>query len=515
MGAANRVAVNTGILYARMAITVFISLYATRLVLAALGADDFGIFNVVGGAVVMLTFLNSAMSAATQRFMSFAQGRGDEDQQKKIFNVSVALHIIIGLIIVLLLEVAGYFFFNGILKIDADRIGVAKLIYHFLVVSTFVKVISVPYDAVINAHENMLFVAILGILEAVLKLGIALFITYTSLDRLKSYGFLMAALAILLLLVQRVYCHKKYEEVEIKIRKYYDKSLFWEMTSFGGWSLLGSGVSMLAQYGQGIVLNMFFGTIVNAAQGIANQIAGQLGAFSTTMLKALNPVIVKSEGSGNREGMLKATLTGAKLSYYLLLLLALPVIMDMPFILNLWLKDVPEYAVIFCRLLLVLNLIEQMFVTLPTAISAIGKIKGLKIGVSILAISAVVLSFLFFKLGYSPEWLYYIFIVNVLIRSFVVVLYHAKKQCGLSLKYFFSDVVIKSLLITLVLTGSMLISYLSMEASLIRLLIILATNFSLFPLVVYFLGLNEKEKKLVQSFIAVAYSSGIKFIRRK
>lgn len=227
--AANRVAKNTGILYARMAITVFISLYVTRLVVAALGTKDFGIFNIVGGAIAMLTFLNVAMASASQRFMSYVHGEGNQIKQKRIFNVSVILHFLIGIAVVLLLEIAGYFFFNGILKIDSERVYAAKLIYQFLIVSTFFTIISVPYDAVINARENMLFVAVTGIIEALLKLAIAFYITFTNNDKLISYGLLMALLTILLLIIKRIYCHLKYEEVVINIRKYFDKALFKEI----------------------------------------------------------------------------------------------------------------------------------------------------------------------------------------------------------------------------------------------------------------------------------------------
>jgi len=317
MEQAKRVAKNTGILYVRMAITVFLSLYITRLVLAALGAENFGIFNLVGGAIAMLSFLNGAMSSASQRFMSYAQGEGDHKKQKYIFNVSTLLHFFIAIAVVILLELAGYFFFNGLLKIDPDRMYAAKIIYQFLIVSTFFTVISVPYDAVINAHENMLFVAITGIIESILKLGIAFYITYTNFDKLISYGLLMASLAILMLIIKQIYCHIKYEEVTINIRKYRDKDIFKEMTGFAGWSFLGSSSSLIANYGQGIVLNIFFGTFVNAAQGISIQVSGQLSAFATTMMKALNPVLAKSEGAGNRKLMIKASMIGSKVSFFM------------------------------------------------------------------------------------------------------------------------------------------------------------------------------------------------------
>jgi O-antigen/teichoic acid export membrane protein len=480
---------------------MFISLYATRLVLAALGISDFGIFNVVGGAIVMLTFLNNAMATATQRFMSFAQGEGDEDRQKSIFNVSVILHSIIGLILVFILEGAGYFLFNGILKIDVERLDVAKLIYHFLVISTFVNVISVPYDAVINAHENMLFVAVLGIIEASLKLSIALFVTYTGFDKLASYGFLMATLAIFLLLIQRFYCHKKYKEVQINIQKFYDKALFKEMTTFGGWSLLGSTAGLVSYYGQGIVINMFFGTIVNAAQGVANQISGQLGAFSGTMIKALNPVIAKSEGAGERDIMLQASISGSKFSYFLLAFFAIPVFIEMPFILNFWLKEVPEYTIMFCRLLLLINLIEQMFVTLPTSISATGDIKNYQIIVSILAIVPLIMSYFFFKLGYPPQTLYFIFIGHRIIRAFGPLLYFTKIKCGLSPTYFIKEVVLRCLAISLIVAFLSMLPLLVFDSGVMRLVIILTISSLSFLFSIKWFGLSSKEGEQIELVI--------------
>lgn len=497
MQAANRVAKNTAILYTRMAITMLISLYATRLILAALGASDFGIFNVVGGAVTMLTFLNNAMSSATQRFMSFAQGEGNEKKQKSIFNVSIVLHFLIGIVLVVLLEVAGYFLFKDVLKINADRVEIAKLIYHFLVVSTFVKIISVPYDAVINAHENMLFVAILGIFEAILKLSIALYVTYTGYDKLASYGFLMAGLAIILLLTQRIYCHKKYEEVQINFLKFYDKNLFREMTNYGGWSLLGSTAGLVSTYGQGIVVNMFFGTIINAAQGVASQISGQLGAFSGTMQKALNPIIAKSEGAGKRDIMLKASVTGSKFSYLLLAFFVIPVFIDLPFILNIWLKEVPDYAIVFCRLLLIINLIDQIVISLPTSIGATGNIKSYQKVVSILALVPLIVSYFLFKLEFPPQTLYYVFIVHRIIRSFGPVLYFSKKLCGLSTSYFLKEVVLRCLAITL---GVALLSMLPLyifQSGLLRLSIILLISTLSFLLGVKFFGLSKDEEVII------------------
>jgi Na+-driven multidrug efflux pump len=497
MGAANRVAVNTGILYARMAITVFISLYATRLVLDALGAEDYGIFNVVGGAIGMLSFLNAAMAGATQRFMSYAHGQGDEDKQKTIFNVSILLHLIIAFIMVLLLEGAGYFLFGGILKIDPDRLKVAKLIYHFLVFSTFIKVISVPYDAVINAHENMLFVAIIGIIEAIGKLSIALYVTNTGMDRLGSYGFLMAALAVFLMLVLRVYCHKKYDEVSINIRKYYDKMLFKEMTGYAGWTLLNSFASLVSMQGITIVLNSFFGVIVNAAQGVANQISGQLMVFSNTMLKALNPVIDKSEGGKNREKMINFALTGTKFSFLLFSFFAVPFILEAKYILNLWLKDVPPWAILFCRLEIIRNLIEQLFFAVQSGIRAEGRIRNFSIYKSISYALPLPISIILFSLGFPPYFSYISLIVCWSIGGLFIVVYFAYKNLDLSIVKYVKNVLSPSLTLFSITSFVGVLPFFVMESSFLRLILVgIFTSIS-FLLSFWFVAINLKEKELI------------------
>ena len=498
---ANRVAVNTGILYGKMAITLFISLYSTRLVLAALGAKDFGVFNVVGGAISMLTFLNSAMSAATQRFMSYSQGEDNEIKQKRIFNVSVVLHVVIGIFLVILLEIAGKILFGGILKIEPERIEEAKLIYHFLVVSTFFRVISVPYEAVINAHENMLFVAILGIIESVIKLGIAFYVTYTSKDKLVAYGFLMAGLAILLLLILRVYCHKKYSEVTINVKKYYDKKLFREMTVFAGWSFLNSAASLISMQGMSIVLNSFFGTVANAAQGVANQIAGQLMAFSTTMRKALNPVLVKSEGGKKRAQMIYIAMTGSKFSFFLLAFFAIPFLLETPYVLKVWLKDVPEWAIVFCRLEIIRHLIEQITITIQSGIAAEGRIKNFSIYRSISYFLPLPLTILFFWLGFPPYTMYIIWILFWGVVGAFIVLYFAKKNYDLSISEYFKRVFFPcfSLFLVSALAGS--VPLFIMEGNFLRLIIVGITTSLVFLLFLWYVALDYMEKELIVSII--------------
>lgn len=290
---ANRVIKNTGYLYAKMGITVFVSLYTTRLILNSLGASDFGIFNIVGGAIAMLGFLNAAMASATQRFMSYSEGEGDKEKQKSIFNVSLILHLGISLVVGIVLFIAGYFFFNGILNIPADRIFAAKVVYGSLIVSTMFTVMTVPYDAAMNAHENMKYYAVVGILESFLKLAVAFACVYTTFDKLIVYGSLMACIPLITLTIMRIYCHRHYEECIIAPRIYWKKDLMKEMGTFAGWNFIVSISNVLTQNGLSVVLNSFWGTTLNAAQGVGNQLCGQLQTFSNTMLKAVNPVRIR------------------------------------------------------------------------------------------------------------------------------------------------------------------------------------------------------------------------------
>ncbi len=497
MSSAQRVVKNTGILYAKMAITVFISLYSTRLVLSALGLSDFGVFNLVGGAIAMLTFLNSAMSAATQRFMSYSEGAGDQEKKRGIFNVSVALHLLIAVVVLILLEGAGYFLFHGVFNIPAERIESAKMVYQFMAVSTLFTIISVPYDAVINTHENMLLYSVLGVLEAILKLAIAFYIMYTQFDRLVTYGFLIAMLSVFLLVIRRIYCHRKYDECVIDFRKYFDRKIFKELSSFAGWSFLGSSTSMLTHYGQGIIMNTFFGPKVNTAQGVASQITGQLGSFALTMLKALNPIIDKSEGAGNRQLMLKASTMGSKMSFLLLTFFYIPVLIEMPYIFKLWLTSVPEYAVIFCRFLLMRNLIEQLVVTLSSSIGAVGNIKKYQIYTSILNCLPLIICYLLFKSDYPPYVLYIVYIGYSILTS-VITLHFAAEYCGLSISSYIKDVIFRCVgTFILIMTISILPKQL-IEESLLRFMLTFLLSTLSYVVLVWLICFSVEERDQIK-----------------
>ncbi|MBQ4286582.1 MAG: hypothetical protein II770_01000, partial [Bacteroidales bacterium] len=415
-----RIIKNTGYLYAKVAVNFLISLWTTRLILSSLGESDFGIYNVVGGALVMLGFLNSTLSNATQRFISYSQGEGDLGNERTIFNISVVLHLIVAALTVVVYVVGGFFFFNGILNIPPDRLFAAKVVYGALIVSTVFSVMTVPYDAVITAHENMLYYAIIGMVESLLKLFVAFMCVKYGGDRLILYGILMSCISLFSMTVMRVYCRRKYNECHFRPHKYWDSALLKKIVNYTGWNFLGATSSLLGNYGQNIVVNHFFGVIVNAAQGIVNQLRGQLLVFTNNMTRSLRPVIIKSEGAGNRQEAQYWSIVCCRFSYILLAWLAIPVIIEAPVILDIWLKDVPEWTVIFLRLSLITILMECCFYGLGTALEATGHIKEKNIQNSILNLAPLFIEWALFKYGASPVWMYITIIVMLAIKQILL-----------------------------------------------------------------------------------------------
>ena len=501
-GTANRVIKNTGYLYAKMGITMFISLYTTRLILNTLGASDFGIFNIVGGAIAMLGFLNIAMASATQRFMSYTEGEGNKEKQKYIFNVSIILHSIIAGAIIVALLIAGYFFFNGILNIPSDRIFAAKVIYGSLIMSTVLTVINVPYDAVMNAHENMKYYAIIGIIESILKLFVAIICVYSSCDKL------IACIPLITLSIMKIYCHKKYEECTINLHKYWDKKLLKTMISFAGWNLFTSSASMITNSCVGIIMNNFFGTIINAAQGIANQICGQLLSITNVMTKAVNPVIMKTEGAKEHAKVLKISATSSKLTYFLVSFLALPAIVTMPVLLKYWLKNVPDYAIFFAQCQLIISLCEQMTSGYNSAIIASGNIKGISISKSALKFLYLPLSYIIFKSGHGVVVAYYILVlIQGILNGLIIPIYYLDKQFKCDYIIF-----IKRIFIPIACISGIIIAIdygiTQWVEELTQLVCVFSLSIPTYIILFYSLVLNKQEK-------ALAYEIANKIIRRK
>jgi O-antigen/teichoic acid export membrane protein len=449
MDAAKRVALNTIFLYIKMLISMIISLISTRLILGALGIEDYGIFSLIAGIIAMLSFLNAAMTMSTQRFLSYYLGAGQIDKQKAIFNNSVALHLMIGVFVILLFEIAGLFLFNGVLNIPENRIYEAKIIFQFMIVSTFFTINSVPYDASINAHENMLFESIVGIGESIGKLAIAISLINSINDRLLQYGLLFALLTVIIRVIKGSYCVIRYEECRSGLRIIIDKSIFKEMFAFAGWNLLASFCSVIKMQGLAIIMNFYHGVIVNAAYGVANQVNGQLNAFSSNINKSFKPQIVKSEGAGDRPRMLRLAMLSCKLAFFLISLFAVPLILEMKYVLDLWLTDVPEYAMIFCQIILISSMIQQITWGLGIAVQSVGKIMYYQIIMAALLIMNLPMAIIVMKFGYS---VYSVLAGSAIIDVFAsfLTIYFANRLAGLSLKTFAKEIIMKPFMIILV-----------------------------------------------------------------
>lgn len=494
---ANRVIKNTGFLYAKMGITMFISLYTTRLILNSLGASDFGIFNIVGGAISMLGFLNAAMASATQRFMSYSEGEGNKEKQKSIFNVSFILHLGISFIVGIVLLIAGYFFFNGILNIPEDRIFAAKVVYGSLIVSTMFTVMTVPYDAAMNAHENMKYYAIVGIFESLLKLSVAFACVYTNYDKLIVYGALMACIPLITLSIMRIYCHKNYEECIIAPKKYCNKGMMKEMTSFAGWNLFQVAAAMITNNGVGIVMNMFFGTIINAAQGVANQICGQLTTLTSNLSKAINPTITKTAGKKDHDKALQFASTSSKATFFITSLFAIPAIITMPQLLSVWLKEVPEYAVFFAKCQLIISLCEQLTSGYNVAINATGRIKGISITKSIVKFSYLPLSYILFKLDVPVAIVYCILVViQGIINGMFVPIYFLESSMDFPYTRFIRTTLLPCFTISILILFIGII-FNNILSGLTQLIIVFAVCIICNVLLFYILGLNKHEKAVI------------------
>jgi O-antigen/teichoic acid export membrane protein len=501
---AKKIALNTGFLYGNMVITIFISLFSTRLILQALGVEDYGTFALVAGVISMLSFLNSAMSMATQRYLSFYLGAKDINKQKSVYNSSVILHLIIGGLIVIALEILGLFIFNGNLNIPADRISTAKIIYQFMIVSTFFTINAVPYDAAINAHEDLLFEAILGVLESLAKLGIAYWLFYTHVDKLILYGLMIALLTISIRIIKSIFCIRRYEECEFNIRQAVDIKLLKEMFAFAGWNLLATFCNVIKEQGLAIIFNHYIGVVINAAYGIAYQVSGQLSAFSSNINKAFKPQIVSSEGAGDRARMLKLASLTCKLAFFLLAFFSVPLMIEMHYVLHLWLKNIPDYALVFCWLILLNSLVRQLTWGLGIAVNSVGNIRNFQIVSAIFLILNLPIAMLLMMWGYSP---YIVLAASVLLDLIVGIIkvFFTKKLAGLNIREFFIYNMLNSVISVGLSAAIALIPHYFMEEGFLRLIITTLVS-SLF--ILFFgkiIGLtNEEENKLselLSSFI--------------
>lgn len=489
-----RIAKNTLVLYVRTLFTMLVSLYTSRVILNTLGVSDFGICNVVGGVVGMFSVISSSLSSSISRFITFELGHGDINKLKRIFSTSVNIQIGIALIIVTLAECVGVWFVNHKLNIPADRLVAANWVFQCSLLSFAIGLISVPYNACIIAHERMSVFAYMSILETILKLVIVYMLFISPYDKLISYAVLFVAISLIMRLIYGWYCNKHF--VESHYEFIYDRSLIKEMTGFAGWSFFGNTAYMLNTQGVDMLINIFFGVTLNAAKGVASQVQNAVMQFVGNFTVAINPQITKSYASGDREYMNKLVCRGARFSYFLLLIFAVPIVCETDYILHLWLKTVPEYAPVFLRLMLFGTLMTLLGGTMLTAIPATGNIKRYQLWITITGCFVFPLTWIAYKLGLPPESTYVIYIIIYFLLNFVRV-YIAKGLMGFPVRMYLFDVVFRVVIVSIVafILPWLVIHYL--EPGLLRLCISCIVGLISSLLTINIFGLEQVEREML------------------
>lgn len=442
MSSSKTIAKNTLFLYVRMFFNMGVSLYTSRIVLKTLGVDDYGIYNLVGGVVVLFSFLNAAMSSSTQRYLNFEIARGDILKVNKVFCTSFNIHFLISFLVLVLGETVGLWFLNYKLNIPYGRMTAANWVYQMSLLTTIINITRIPYNAIIIAYQRMSFYAYVGIFETILKLLIVyLLLVVSGYDRLITYGFLLMTVNFSVNILYRWFCIKTYS-TESTFRFFYDKKLMIAMTSFSGWNLLGQVANVGASQGIGMILNIFLGVTINAAVGIANQVNAAIYSFVTNFQVAFNPQITQTYAKGELEKHNNLVLTTSKMSFFLLAFLAFPVLVNTSFILNLWLGDnLPKYVEEFSQIIIFISLIDALSGPFWITAHAIGKIKRYQIILSLILLLNVPLVYLSLKLGLSPTYAFlWKFLLNTL--AFCYRFYYVKDRNKLdgtqSVRFLFS-----------------------------------------------------------------------------
>ena len=498
-----RIAKNTILLYIRMFFSIIVGLYTSRVVLSTLGVDDYGVYNVVGGVVAMLGFLNSAMTAASQRFISFELGTGNKERLKEVFSTSVLIHVIIALIILVLAETIGLWFLNHKINISADRMVAANWVYQCAILSFMLTVVSVPYNASIVAHEHMKAFAYISILDVFLKLLIVYVLVVIPFDKLISYAILLLSVALVIRLIYGRYCALHFGECRFRLS--WNKRLFKEMFSFAGWSIIGNLGFAIKDQGSNIVLNLFYGVSLNAARGIALQVNGVVSNFYQSFIMAINPQITKQYAAGNVKESVNLVYAGCRFSFFLISLISIPIMINMDYLLSLWLGNVPDYTSQFLFYALWAAVINSMAGPLVTAMQATGRIMLFQIVICLVMMCEMPLSYLVLSLGYKPYYIMFASILVVFVGLFVRFLLLKRLVPDYSLIYFTLNIVAKNLLIILGCYAFSAFAKGYFDDNFMNLVLTSFVSFMMTLLIIYGFGIRKQERAFINAKILAFY----------
>lgn len=490
-----RIAKNTVFLYLRMLFVMAISLFTSRVIINALGVEDYGIQNVVGGFVSMFSLISSTMYSTISRFMTYELGRGDLDRLKKVFSTSMNIQILMAILIVVLAESIGIWFLNYKMNIPESRLSAANWVFQFSLLSFVISITSAPYYAAIISHEKMSDYAIFSILEAVMKLIIVYLLFVSPIDKLVLYSVLLFLVSFTMRLIYGVYCGRKF--VECKYHIVIDKGILKEMGSFAGWNYLGAIAFILRGQGINLLLNLFFGVTVNAARGIASQIESAVSQFVGSFTMALNPQITKNYAQNKIDYMQKLVCKGGKYSFFLMLLITIPLVIEAPIVLKIWLNNVPEYTILFMRLTLLIMLADAFTNPITTAILATGKVKKFSILLSSIMIAIFPVSYIVFKLGGAAYSAYLVWGFAVVVRM-IFQLPILKKLTGFSISVFIRDAIVPCGVVLAVSLIVPIIIVRLIDSGIVRFSLLLFSSLLWTLLVAFFGGLTKDERMFVR-----------------
>lgn len=493
-----RIAKNTLMLYVRMLFSMLVSLYTSRVVLQALGVEDYGIYNVVGGFVAMFSLISSSLSSAVSRFITFELGRGDLQRLRDTFSTSLLIHFSLAAVVLVLAETVGVWFMNTQMTIPLARLTAANWVFQGSVASFVFSLVSVPYNASIVAHERMSAFAYIGILDVVMRLLIVLLIAYVPLpfDKLVVYALLLVAVNIALRQIYWWYCRRNFEEC--RLSWHFNKQCWKEMGGFASWNFIGCTAGLLKDHGVNILLNIFMGPVVNAARGIAMSVNSVVGSFAGNFMAALNPQITKSYASGDKDYTFSLVERGSRFSFYIMLVIALPILFETEFILDVWLGHYPEHTVNFVRLVLVLSMCEMLSNTLINLQLATGKIRNYQIAVGGMLLMNFPLSYLFLELGFKPE---ITMVVAIVVSLFCLILRLAflKKMAGLPVMHFLKNVCLNVVVVSVAsaIIPLLVQKFLGIAAGWLHFVIVAVVCVFCSAAAVCWIGCNKRERQFV------------------
>jgi O-antigen/teichoic acid export membrane protein len=485
-----RIAKNTLLLYFRMLFTMGVSLYTSRLVLSILGVSDFGIYNIVGGIVALFSFFSASMQSATQRYLSYTLGQKDYIKYRKYFSANIVIYISIAIIIVILAQTIGIWFIENRLNIPEYRLEISIIVFQISIVTTCFGLIRIPYQAGIISEEKMSFFAYVSILDILLKLLIIIALTNIQYDKLLLYSILILLITIFINIVYILYCQKNKKLYKIMICR--DKVIYNDLIHFSSWRLLGATSQIAEIHGVNIFFNIFYGTIINAANGIATQVSGAVNSLVYSFQQSFQPQITKYYATQDFENMQKLVKKTAKFSFILLTFFIIPLELNMEFILNIWLENPPQYATIFCQLILIYTLLEALNAPLWMVIISTGRIALYQFFLAILTLLSFIMAYLLLYYGYAPQ---YVLIARIII-IFIILLYRLYL-----LRYFYNikvnQFLIKSCFVPMALfiMALFLIYYITISLTYwCKLIVTISLTCSIYPIAIYYICLDKKEK---------------------